>query len=238
MRLAEFMGPDTLSVVLPAYNEEGNIETAVTEALAVLSTCMRDYEVIVVDDCSLDRTGELAAASARRNGHVRVVTNPRNLGLGGSMRAGFQASRGALVFYTDSDLPIDMRDLPPAIPLMSRYDVIAGYRLNRDEGPRRAVYSWAYNRLVRWLFHLSVRDVNFSFKLIKRCVLESIDLRSQGSFIDAELLAATIAAGFSVGEIGVRYRPRVWGTSTLASPRVIRGILTELAAYRRRSARR
>ena len=231
------MGPDTVSVVLPAYNEEGNIETAITEAQAVLSTSVSDYEVIVVNDCSLDRTGEVAATCARRDGHVRVITNPRNLGLGGSMRAGFEASRGALVFYTDSDLPIDMRDLLPAVPLMARHDLVAGYRLNRDEGPRRALYSWAYNRLVRWCFHLPVRDVNFSFKLIKRSVLESIDLSSTGSFIDAELLAAAVAAGFSVGEIGVQYRPRTWGTSTLASPRVIRGILIELAAYMRRSIR-
>ncbi len=227
------MGPSTISVVLPAYNEEGNIETAISQALAVLPSCARDWEVIVVDDCSRDRTGELAAAYARRDFHVRVITNGRNLGLGGSMRAGFEASGGALVFYTDSDLPIDMADLPRAIPLTEEYDLVAGYRLNRDEGLRRALYSWAYNRLVRVMFHLPVRDVNFSFKLIKREVLERIELRSVGSFIDAELLAETVAAGFRIGELGVRYRPRVWGTSTLASPRVIRGILVEMMAYRR-----
>lgn len=233
MRLGTFLGEDTISVVLPAYNEEGNIEAAIREALAVLPSCARDWEVIVVNDCSTDRTGQLVAECARRDGHVRLITNPRNLGLGGSMRAGFEASGGALVFYTDSDLPIDMRDLPPAIPLMARFDLLAGYRLNRDEGPRRALYSWAYNRLVRMLFHLPVRDVNFSFKLAKRHVLAAIELRSMGSFIDVELLAATVAAGFCVGEVGVRYRPRVWGTSTLASPRVIRGILREMVAYRR-----
>ncbi|MBN1424999.1 glycosyltransferase family 2 protein [Candidatus Fermentibacteria bacterium] len=234
------MGPHTLSVVLPAYNEEGNIETAISHALAVLPSCARDFEVIVVDDCSRDRTGELALAYARRDRHVRVVTNSRNLGLGGSMRAGFEASRGELVFYTDSDLPIDMADLAPAVPLMSRYDLVAGYRLNRDEGVRRALYSWAYNRLVSWLFGLGVRDVNFSFKLVKRGVLEAVELRSRGSFIDVELLAETVAAGFAVGEMGVRYTPRVWGTSTLASPRVIRGILVEMSAYRhtRRRIRR
>ncbi|MCU0611649.1 MAG: glycosyltransferase family 2 protein [Candidatus Eisenbacteria bacterium] len=194
MRLAASMGSDTLSVVLPAYNEEGNIEVAISAALEALSSCVRDLEVIVVNDCSLDRTGELAASYAHRDSRVRVVSNPHNLGLGGSMRAGFEASRGSLVFYTDSDLPIDMHDVPRALPLLARYDFVAGYRLNRDEGFRRAFYSWAYNRLVRVLFHLPVRDVNFSFKLIKRSVLERVELRSLGSFIDAELLAEAVAA--------------------------------------------
>ncbi len=226
------MGAGSLSVIMPAYNEEGNIVQAIEECLEHLPHWGHRFEVVIVDDCSTDRTRQLAQEMADRNAAVRLVSNERNMGLGGSLRKGFAVTAGEYVFYTDSDLPIYMNDLLKALPLMEKYDFVAGCRLNRDEGPLRFIYSRLYNALVRALFSIPIRDVNFSFKLMKRRVLAAVDLRSDGSFIDVELLAETQRHGFTMTDIGVRYRSRVWGESTLASLSVIRGILVELYEYK------
>jgi glycosyltransferase involved in cell wall biosynthesis len=230
--LSDSLGQGSLSVVLPAYNEEGNIVRAIEECLEALAVLRVPYEILIIDDGSEDNTRKLAEAFESEYPEVKVVSNTRNLGLGATIRRGFAISGGELVFYADSDLPVDMRELIRSLPHMDRYDLLAGYRLNSDEGPRRYLYSWVYNKLVQIVLGIPVRDVNFSFKLMKRELLQKVDLRSDGSFIDAELLAEAKKHGFAIGEIGVRYRPRTWGVSTLASSAVIVEIMKDLVAYR------
>jgi glycosyltransferase involved in cell wall biosynthesis len=223
----------SISVFLPAYNEEENIEEAVMNTARVLSEISDDWEVIVVDDASRDRTAEIIDRLAAEIPQVRAIHHEVNTRLGGALRTGFANSTKDLVFYTDADNPIEMNDLKWAVPLMDGVDFITGYRLNRDEPIHRKVYSRCYNWLIRLLFGLKVRDVNFSFKLLKQDVLKKCTLRSQGSFIDAELLVEARKYGFKIKEVGVRYFARTRGVSTLASPTVIFKILDELWTYYR-----
>ncbi|RJP80629.1 MAG: glycosyltransferase family 2 protein [Candidatus Zixiibacteriota bacterium] len=227
----------SVSVFLPAYNEEENIERAVKNSVAVLREITDDWEVIVVNDASRDRTGEIAEQLCREIPGVRVVHHEKNTRLGGALRTGFSNATKQLVFYTDADNPIDMNDLKRAVPLMADADFVTGYRLNREEPLKRKVYSRCYNWLIRLLFGLKVRDVNFSFKLVKREVLQKARLRSMGSFIDAELLIEARKYGFRIREMGVKYYPRTLGESTLATPGVILKILDELWVYYRKHYR-
>jgi len=224
----------SISLFLPAYNEEENIERAVLDSVKVLDEISDDWEVIVVNDASLDRTGEIAERLSREIPGVRVIHHEKNTRLGGALRSGFANATKELVFYTDADNPIDMNDLKRAVPMMTEVDFITGYRLNRDESLKRKVYSRCYNWLIRHIFGLKVRDVNFSFKLVKQEVLKKVKLHSQGSFIDAELLVEAAKYGFRIKEIGLRYYPRTRGESTLATPSVIFKILGELWVYYRR----
>jgi glycosyltransferase involved in cell wall biosynthesis len=224
----------SISVFLPAYNEEENIERAVLSSVAVLREISDDWEVIIVNDASQDRTGEIGERLAAEIPGVRIIHHEKNTRLGGALRTGFANSSKELVFYTDADNPIDMNDLKKAVPLMADADFITGYRLNREEPLKRKIYSRCYNWLIRLLFGLKVRDVNFSFKLVKQEVLKKAKLRSMGSFIDAELLIEARKYGFKIREMGVRYYPRTRGVSTLATPSVIFKILEELWIYYRR----
>ena len=106
-----------------------------------------------------------------------------------------------------------------------------GYRLRRFDTYRRYVYSKIYNHLIRRLRGVRVRDVNFSFKLFRRSLLERLELRSEGSLIDAELLIRARQAGARTIQIGVDYFPRSRGVSTLSSPAVILKILQEMWLY-------
>lgn len=225
----------SISVVLPAYNEEDCIERTVAAARRALEGLASVHEIVVVNDASTDRTGALAESLARSDDHVRVIHHERNRTLGGALRSGFAAARGELVLYTDADLPVDLKALPVALALLEheRADLLAGYRLNPGAaGRRRALYTWGYNRLIRAVFGLAVRDVNFAFKLFRRRLLEGMMLRSEGSFIDAELLLRARKAGARLVELGVEYVPRSGGVSKLSSPRVIATILRELLALR------
>ena len=224
----------SISVFLPAYTEEENIERAVRSTVEVLRDIGNDWEVLVVNDASRDNTGEIAERLSREIPGVRVIHHPENTRLGGALRTGFANSSRDLVFYTDADNPIDMNDLRWAVPMMEEVDFITGYRLNRDEPIHRKIYSRCYNWLIRLIFGLKVRDVNFSFKLIKQEVLRKVKLHSQGSFIDAELLIEARKHGYRIKEVGVRYFPRTRGESTLASPGVIFKILQEMWIYYRR----
>jgi glycosyltransferase involved in cell wall biosynthesis len=221
----------SISIVLPMYNEEAYIHRAVRAARAVLEEIAPDHEIIIVDDCSSDRTGALADELARADPRVKAIHNPVNRKLGGSLRAGYALASKELVLYTDADLPFDLQELPRAVRLLDyqQADVLSAYRFDRtSEGFVRTVYSFVYNTMIRVLFGLRVKDVNFSFKLFRRSLLEKITLKSEGSLIDVEFLLRANKAGASIIQIGVDYFPRSRGISTLSSPAVIVKILREL----------
>jgi len=205
----------------------------VSAARAVLVAELPDWEIVIVDDASTDGTPALVDALAREDPRVRVVHNPVNRRLGGALRAGYAAATKDLVLYTDADLPIDLHQLPRAVRLLEyqEADIVAAYRFDRtSEGLVRALYTYCYNHLIRMLFGLRVRDVNFAFKLFRRSVLEKFTLTSEGSFIDAEFLLRARKAGCVIIQIGLDYFPRTRGTSTLASIPVIFAILRDMAA--------
>jgi len=213
------------------YNEVGNLERTVREATEIGLRITRDLEIVVVDDASTDGSGELADSLALENPHLKVVHHPTNRKLGGALKSGFAAASRQWVLYIDSDLPIRMEDALGAVPLTDNADMVIGYRMNRCEGLKREVMSWCYNRLIRVMFGLRVRDVNFAFKLFRREVLRNVHLESEGSFVDAELLLETCRAGYRIAEIGLNYYPRVAGTSTLASSTVVLKLLQEMVRY-------
>ncbi len=223
--------PPSISIVFPMYNEEAYIHRAVRAARAVLEEMTPDHEIIIVDDCSTDRTGRLADELAKHDPRIKAIHNPVNRRLGGSLRAGYAVASQELVLYTDADLPFDLQELPRAVRLLDyqQADVLAAYRFDRtSEGFLRTVYSFVYNTLIRALFGLRIKDVNFSFKLFRRSLLDKFTLKSEGSLIDVEFLLRARKAGASIIQIGVDYFPRSRGISTLSSPAVIVKILKEL----------
>ena len=222
----------SLSVVLPMYNEEEYIRRSVQAAREILSEIAPDHEIIVVDDASTDRTGAIADELAAADPRVIALHNPRNRTLGGTLRVGFAAARKDYVLYTDADLPFDIQEVGRALRLLEyqEADLLAAYRFNRtSEGLVRTLYSAAYNLLVRVLFGLRVHDVNFSFKLLRRSLLQRLELKSEGSLIDVEFLVRARKSGARIIQIGVDYFPRTRGVSTLSSPGVILEIFREMA---------
>lgn len=221
----------TVSLVVPMYNEEENIGHALECAVEALERFTGGYEILVVDDASRDRSVEIVTAEAARNPHILLLRNEVNRKLGATLKRGYAAARMDLVLYMDADLPFDPEVIGRAMHALkvTRADFIAGYRLDRTaEGFRRTVYSYVYNTLIGVLFGWPHRDINFSFKLMRREVLEAVELESDGSLIDAELIVKAKNLGFVIQQLGLDYFPRTRGRSTLSSPAVIFKMLREL----------
>jgi glycosyltransferase involved in cell wall biosynthesis len=221
----------SVSLVIPMFNEGENIEHAVACAIEALGDCSDDWEIVIVDDASTDGSVEIVEALSAIQPRIRLLRHEVNQKLGGTLRTGYAAARKDLVVYMDADLPFDPHVIGTAMRALqvTRADVIAGYRLDRTaEGLRRTVYSYLYNTLIGVLFGWPHRDINFSFKLLRREVLQAVELRSEGSLIDAELIVKAKNLGFVIQQLGLDYFPRTRGQSTLSSPAVIVKIFREL----------
>lgn len=228
----------TLSVVVPAWNEAASVAwtlRSLRDSLDVLvaNGSLSAAELVLVDDASTDATAAIARQVSEEPGvPVLVVSTDGGRGLGGAVRRGLREASGELVYYTDADLPVDPGELGRLVRVLRTYeaDLLCGYRFDRtSEGPRRSVQSAAYNLLVRVLLPVEVRDVNFACKLLRRQLLDEVlpALRSEGSFIDAELVARCVQADARVVQVGVDYFPRAASASTLGGWSAIAGILRE-----------
>ncbi len=219
----------SISFVLPAYNEEENIERAATAIVEVAETLgLDDYEVIIVNDGSSDGTGDIIDGLAASNPHVRPVHQPRNLGYADALKTGFASARMGLVFYTDSDLQFDVKEVKNFLPASEDYDLVCGFRIYRYDPLTRLFLAWGYNLLARTIFRLRVRDIDCAFKLFRREVFDVIEIRSRKFFVDTEILAKARYYGFRMTEIGVRHYPRAGGSSTVRPSHVF-STLRELA---------
>jgi glycosyltransferase involved in cell wall biosynthesis len=215
----------TLTFFFPAYNEEENVEETVRRALEELGPMVDgSLEVLVVDDGSADRTGELADAMAAANPRVRVHHQP-NRGYGGALKAGFTNARGRLICFSDGDLQFDLGEMRLLLERLDdpRYpvDAVIGYRRQRRDPFHRTLIAKTYNAVISVTFGLRVHDIDCAMKLFRREVFDGLRLDSDGPFLSAELLVKLRARGTRIAQVGVTHYPRVAGQNTGASFRKI-----------------
>lgn len=218
-----------VSAVLPAHNEEAVIGVVVESCVDVLAGLVPNFEVIVVDDGSVDHTGEIADAVSTRDAHVRVVHNRPQRGYGGALTEGFRVARMPLVFFMDADGQFDIHDIAPFIDRAAAgCQAVLGYRAHREDSLARRMNAWAWNLLVRSLFELHVRDVDCAFKLYDTSLVRVLDVSAGGAMVNAEMLAKVRRLDIDVVELPVSHYPRRHGRSTGANPRVIARAFREL----------
>ena len=203
-----------ISVFFPAYNDGGTIGSMVTEAIATLKRLTDDYEVIVVNDASSDRTQEVLEELSDVYPQLRVVRHEQNRGYGGALRSGFAAASKELVFYTDGDAQYDVRELEALFAaLRDDVDWVNGYKIGRSDPWYRVVIGTAYQYVVRLLFSLRVRDPDCDFRLIRRRVFERVHLESNSGIICVEMMRKLQDAGYKVAEVPVHHYHRTYGRS-------------------------
>lgn len=230
----------TLSVFFPAYNEEKNIEKMVHKAVEVLAAIgLKDYEVIIVNDGSSDRTAAVADALARQYEKVRVIHHEKNLGYGLALRAGFAAARMDYVFYSDGDNQYDLTELHKFVALIPYTDIVSGFRIRKQYSLYRKITSFTYNLILRFLFDLSDRDIDCAFKLYPRELFAQIELTSRDAFIDAEVAIKARLLNYRTTEVGVTHLPRRDGLSTFGRPSAVwKAVAEMIKAYRNYEPRR
>ena len=221
----------SISVVLPAYDEEESIPRTVAGAVQTLERLGSDYEVVVVNDGSRDRTAQVVQELAQANPRVRLVQHTVNRGYGAALHTGFTSANKELVFLTDGDAQFDLSEMEKLVPLMEEADLAVGYRAPRRDPWLRRLYGWGWNRLVRLLFGYTARDVDCAFKLFRRRILEDVRVESRGATFCAEFLVRAKRRGYRIREAPVRHLPRLAGNPTGARLRVIARAFRELARF-------
>ncbi|MFQ5418422.1 MAG: glycosyltransferase family 2 protein, partial [Myxococcota bacterium] len=210
--------PD-LSLVFPVFDEEVNIGPLLDESLRLAPKLARDFEIVVVDDGSRDRSAVVIENWRRRDPRIRLVRHRSNRGYGAALRAGLREARGELVFFSDADLQFDLDELAMLLTHARDFDVVAGYReKRRDPWPRRLIAA-LWGALVRGLFGLRVRDIDCAFKVFRRHVIDEIPISSIGAFINTEILVRASNANFRIHQVPVTHRARRHGRQSGASPR-------------------
>ena len=211
----------SLSVVIPAWNEEASVATALTQVSQVLQSLDVDYEIILVNDGSRDRTGEIAKSLIGQIPRLKVVEHFPNRGYGGALKAGFaQATKDAIAFFP-SDNQFDFHEIRKLLERVNGAAIVTGYRANRQDPLIRKFNAFGWNLVVRFFFGYLARDVDCGFKVFRRKLLDQVTLYSNGAMIDTELLAGARARGCKIAEVPVSHFPRVAGNPTGANIRVI-----------------
>ena len=211
----------SLSIVLPAYNEEANIENSLGEVSTVAHALGIEHEIILVNDGSTDRTGEVARAMQTRIPNLRVVEHYPNRGYGGALKAGFAAASKELIAFFPADKQFDFNEVERLLKRMNEADIVCGYRANRRDNIIRKLNAFGWKTVVRLLFGRLCRDIDCGFKVFRRSILSQVKIVSNGAMVDTELLAGARARGFNIVEAPLTHLPRTAGVATGANLLVI-----------------
>jgi glycosyltransferase involved in cell wall biosynthesis len=223
-----------VSLFFPVYRDENTVRVVADKALRLLASLGVEHEVVIVDDGSPDRSGAIADELAREHAAIRVVHHPRNLGYGSAVRSGIAASRYDLVCMTDGDDQYEIEDFRKLLKLSDHYDLIITFRYRRIYSSTRVFVSWVYNRLLRFLFRTPFRDVSTGLRLVRRSVLEDVELEASSPFIGAELAIKAMLKGYRVGEVGIQTFPREFGAGSSTSlPNILATLADMWRIYRR-----
>jgi len=212
----------SLSIILPAYNEEDNIQKTIEDSLEFLEhqNIFTEYEVIVVDDGSTDETAD-NLKKFKNNGSFKIVTNPRNFGYGGALVSGIKQARFPWLLLMDSDGQFKISSIQDIAGYFSEYDIIAGYRYRRADSSYREFLGKTYTYLVNLIFGLKLTDVNCGFKLFKKEALHLNGAYYHAGVFFTDMFIKAKQNGHRIKEVPIEHYPRAHGKQTGANFNVI-----------------
>ncbi len=217
-----------VSLFFPVYRDERTVRRVTEKSLQVLGEIAGEYEIIIVDDASPDRSGEIADELAREHDCIRVVHHAKNRGYGEAIKSGFAQARYEWICFTDGDDEYEVFDLLHLFQLRDYYDLIITFRYIKLYSGLRVLISWVYNKLVRMLFRTAYRDISTGLRMVRKSVIDQISLESSSPFIGAEITIKTMLKGYRVGEVGIQSFPRDFGRGASVSPSNIMATIRDL----------
>jgi glycosyltransferase involved in cell wall biosynthesis len=224
-----------LTIFFPVYKDEESVERVIRKSFDVAQQVSSSFEIIVVNDGTPDRAGEIADRVAQEMGpQVRVIHHPTNLGYGAAIRTGLTSSRGAMICFTDGDDEYDIYDLEKLYKLKDHYDLVITFRYVKLYSGYRQFISWVYNHVVRFAFKSKFRDISTGLRLIRKpLVAEVLPIISNSPFVGAEITIKTMLKGFRIGEMGIQTFPREFGRGSSTSVKNIIATIRDLWTVRK-----
>jgi glycosyltransferase involved in cell wall biosynthesis len=227
----------SLSIVIPAYNEEATVAGVIEEVHTVIREMDVDYEIILVDDGSSDRTGEIGRTLALSIPNFRLISYFPSRHYGGALKAGFSASAKEFIVLFPSDGQFTFSEVSLLMMHLSDADIVSGYRADRRDPLFRIIVGRCWNSIVRILFGYLCRDINCGFKIFRRSILDRVRLRGDGATLDTELLAGAKVCGYRITDVKLTHLPRIAGRATGIDPRVILRAFRDLFIFKIRYTR-
>lgn len=173
-----------------------------------------DYEVLIVNDGSTDHSQAIIESWKNKNPRVNMIEHTKNMGYGAALRSGLSGAQKEWVFLADGDNQFRLSDIEKLFSKADGCDVVAGFRIRRQDQFLRRVKGRLWTWLVCGLFSLKISDIDCAFKLFRRKTLKDLDLKSNHLLIHAEILARLHRRGYRIEEIGVPHYPRTAGQAT------------------------
>jgi len=201
------------SIFFPAYYDEQNIHFVVKDADELLKNISKKYEIIIINDGSPDNTGKVAENLKTIYPNLKVIHHNENKGYGATLKTGFLNSQFDYVLYSDGDNQYNIREFTRFLPFLENSDVVAGYVIEKALSNKRKLQSIIFNNLIWILFFIKFKDINCSMKVFKSKVLDSIEIKSDSAFIDAEIIIKLKNKGFPISQVNVTHKPRLKGVA-------------------------
>ncbi len=204
----------SVSAFCPCYNDAGTIASMVAVFDLTLRKVCDNYEIIVVDDGSSDRSREILQSLTAHYPRLRLIFHESNRGYGGALRSGFAAAAKELIFYTDGDFQYDPAELPALLAEMKEgVDIVNGYKIKRHDPLHRIVIGRIYHHIMKLLFGFKIRDVDCDFRLMRRAIFDKVRLEHSSGVICVEMVKKIQDAGFVFAEAPVHHYFRAYGKS-------------------------
>lgn len=222
----------------PAYNEEENIPKLLDSAVKILKKEANDYEIlVVVYEGSTDNTINIIKKYGKKNNKIKLILQPKDKkGMGIALKIGFEKAKYENIFYADSDNQFNLAEFVRFLPYIDNYDVIAGYRIKRQDPFMRIIISRFYNLLVSILFGTRERDLDCAFRLVNKKVFKKVNLICKTGLGTTELLSKARKYRYKIKEVGVNHYPRILGKPVfemevglnLPKPKVVFDLIREM----------
>jgi len=223
-----------VSLIFPAYNDEATIRIVVEEGIRLLTGYATNFEIIVVDDGSPDRSGAIAdELAAEHPGVVRAIHHEANRGYGATLQTGVAESRYEWICMVDGDNEYAVSDLKRMLDVRDFYRLIIAFRYKKLYSTSRIFISFVYNQVLRFLFRTPFRDVSTGIRAFHRTILDEIELTSNSPFVGAELAIKAMLRGYPVGQIGIQTFPRSFGRGSATTVANIVRTIRDMLRVRR-----
>jgi glycosyltransferase involved in cell wall biosynthesis len=222
----------SMSLFFPVYNDEATVRGVTEKSIKILSEIAREYEIVIVNDGSPDRSGEIADELAAEYPCVSAIHHKTNLGYGKALQSGFErACKYEWICFTDGDDEYDVGELRHISKILRHYDVVITFRYCKAYSTWRMFVSAVYNVLLRFIFNSAYRDISCGMKLVRREVVDNVEIASSSPFVGAEIVLQCMLKGYAIGEVGISTYPRQFGLSTSTSWRNIRATIRDMLRF-------
>lgn len=211
-----------LTIFFPFWNEEKNVKYVVESAIPIANEIAKEWEILIVDDGSSDKTYEVGMELAKSHKNISVITHRPNRGYGAALKEGFENAKYDFVVFTDGDRQFDFLEVKKLVEDIDKADIVIGFRKRRRDSISRHILMYLLKFWDYIFFRFYFKDIDCGFKMFRKSALQEImPLRSEGAMITTEILAKATRKKLKIREVEVNHYPREFGAQSGANLAVV-----------------